>query len=315
MIIKTVYGEVESDDLSQFDIPKAALDFIEKRVEAVSLFFAEELDLTDIDEKETELIQEIMEIAVAEGFDDPPKAFALCEFTEEPLADITDRDGTYSVGGHDYYVLTDEEATAEAIDRAKSNIDDMGLELFGEDNQEYVVTNFVKTDWFDDALEESNRSYAEDIQGESAEDDRYVNRLHEEMVQMEVMEEPEYPAEPDEGDFDSEEEYDEAYSEWEDKVSDFKTDLESEVEGNIDAYVKKRNEEYPNSVKYWIDNMGMEDTVKTIKEQKLLDVNKAAAWVVDTDGRGSISSYDGEEHEHTVTYKGKKYTFYIFNMG
>jgi len=316
MEIKTIYGNIEYDDLEHFDIPAKTMAFIEEQKEANELFFQDEIDLTDVPTKFKDDVQVLAEVAIAENkFSEPERAFALSEYLDAKLADIEEVSGTtFSAEGGEYMLLTEDEADEEALERAKSLVEEMGLELFGEDNQEYVVDNFVKTDWFDEAMEESHRSYAEDMQGEDAEDsDIYANRLLEELVNYGVMDEPEYPDEPDEDDFESTEEYDEAFEQWENECSDIKSDLGSDAEDKIYDYVEKRNEEYDNGLEYWIETMGREEAVEQIKKMELLDAEKAAEWIVETDGRGpQLGTYDSGEDSYEVTYKGQDYDFYIY---
>lgn len=286
MEIITNYGSIDVHDLEDFDLSDEAKEFIKRHIDAVEMFFGDEVDLTAHDGDE-DLIQEFAEVAIAENkFSDPERAFALAEYTGNHLTDIEEAsygDNTYTAGGGEYMVLTDDEATEKAEEWAKDYYDGLDPEsvLYALEHHGFSE-DFIDVSWFNDAMEDYNRSYAEDIQSESA-SEPYINRLHEEMVDKGVLSEPEWPEEddftheredfereefdeeePDADDFETDEEYDEAYQEWESAQEEFEREqdeaeeahdeeqdrLEEEAQENYE----NAKEEYQNELESDVDN-------------------------------------------------------------
>jgi len=179
-----------------------------------------------------------------------------------------------------------EDAAHESV---KNLIDDIGIEGFNVD-----MEKFVDKSWFEDAEKESHEFYAQDIRDEaSSDDDRWVNRLHEELCDYGIMEELDLPEEPEE----DVEDYDTAYAEWEDECET----LRSEAEDKADSEMYELSEQMMSgdSVEWYIDNFGQESFNNTVKEQNLVDEDELAQYVVSIDGCGHVlSSYDGEEYEN-----------------
>jgi len=368
MEIKTNYGTIDYEDIELFDLSKETIAFIEKQKEAAEIFFGNEIDLIDVDIKFDEEIKELAEVAIAENkFTNPAKAFALSEYTEEPLTDIEEasyNEGEFNIGDDHYLVLTDEEADAYAKDRVKDLLDDIGIEGLSESAKEYIYENCVDTKWFDEVMAEHNDSYAYEIKEESSSDENvYVNRLHEEMVERNIMEEPDWPEEedyesedfvreefselePDADDFDTDEEYSDAYDEWEqrekefdeeqdrleeewdeeqerleednsnrfdDAVDEYRYELEHEVENKIDDFVESLNNDYEDGIDYFRQNFGSEEVERIAKEQSLVNIDEAVDYIIEVDGRGFSIAPDGEEDSIIIDYKKEKYEFYVYN--
>lgn len=274
MKINTIYGsiDIEPNNLKTYELSNEALDFIKRHFAAAEMFFAEEVDLTKISTDEN-LIQEFVEIVIIENkFTSPERAFALSMYTSDSLKEITESshdEAEFSTDSGDYLVLTDEEATERAEERAKSYYDDLDPEsvLYALEHHGFSE-DFIDVSWFNDTMDEYNRSYAEDIQSESA-SEPYINRLHEEMVDKGVLSEPKWPEEddftheredferekfdeeePDADDFETDEEYDEAYQEWESAQEKFEKEQDEAEEAHDeeqDRLEEEAQENYENA--------------------------------------------------------------------
>ena len=92
----------------------------------------------------------------------------------------------------EYIVLTEEEADEAAEESIKELINDMGLESFTEDFQQWILDNCVDSDWFAEYLEDYEIGYIEDIRCEEASYEEYKTRLDEEMGDAGVDTEDEF---------------------------------------------------------------------------------------------------------------------------
>ena len=92
----------------------------------------------------------------------------------------------------EYIVLTEEEADEAAEESIKESINDMGLESFTEDFQQWILDNCVDSDWFAEYLEDYYTSYIEDIRDEESDYEEYETRLAEEMEDAGVDTEEEF---------------------------------------------------------------------------------------------------------------------------
>ena len=174
--------------------------------------------------------------------------------------------------GKEYLVLTDEQATNAAINEIKSLYYDIGLESFTDNFVAAVIDNgYVDEYFFEEVMEGNNRVYAEDIKKEDGE--HYASRLIDEMVERGVI------GEDDIG-----------------EDGNLKDNVdEDEV---IDLFVGKLNDDYTDAVEWYKDQFGFEDLKRVVKEEDLVDIEKAAKMAIDWDGRGHfLSYYDGEEIE------------------
>ena len=92
----------------------------------------------------------------------------------------------------EYIVLTGEEADEAAEESIKESINDMGLESFTEDFQQWILDNCVDSDWFAEYLEDYEIGYIEDIRCEESDYEEYETRLAEEMEDAGVDTEEEF---------------------------------------------------------------------------------------------------------------------------
>ncbi len=313
MRVLTDQGNISLDNLEEFGLSEKALKFIKMRKDASEIFFSDDIDLRDPEDEFSDEIFEIGQVALIETkFSAPARAIALAQLTGDTYEDIEELNSTqFQIDGNEYIVLTDKEADDEAYERAKSFFDDMGIEGLSDHTKEYAYDNFVNTQWFDDAMNEHNENYAYDIKEEKADSSQYISRLHEEMVQHDVLPEPEWPEESDFEDDDGnvdEDAYEEARNKYEDELSDI-------VESSIDDFVTSLNDGYDSGLDYFKQNFGAEEVKSIIDDQNLLDEEGIIKYIIDADGRAMyLSPEEQHEESETVKYLGKEYEFYIFKL-
>jgi hypothetical protein len=155
------------------------------------------------------------------------------------------------VDGDEFKVLDDDEADEEFRQYQQNLWDDCGINSFTDWARDYILSNFVDEDWFEEVMRESYQWYVDDIKNEG-------NRLQEEMEEHGVETEEEY----------------------------------------IDCLC----EAYDNGVDWYRQNFGDEDFSKVVEQKDLIDFDKVIEWLKDTDGRGCIASYDGDEQEANGYY-------------
>ena len=116
---------------------------------------------------------------------------ALAEYLDISPEDIKEgyRENLFEVdeGSREYLVVTEDEAREEAKESILSLIDDLGLESFAESFRDWIYNNATDTGWFEDALRESQEFYVEDIEQETYGQDKYANRLIEELVDAGIL--------------------------------------------------------------------------------------------------------------------------------
>ncbi len=314
MRILTDQGNIDLDDLSQFELSNKTLKFIEMRKGASEIFFSEDIDLRDPGEDFADEIKEISDIALIDTkYSSPARAIALANLLSESFENIEEVNSTqFSVDGAEYAVLLDHEADEEAYEMAKSFFEDLGIEGLSDHAKQYVYDNFVNTKWFDDAMSENNEGYAHDIKDEKADSPEYISRLHEEMVQHDVMPEPEWPEESDfeneDGEID-EDSYEEARSKYEDELTDL-------VDSSIDDFVESLNDGYDDGLDYFRQNYGDDEIKEIVDKYNLLDEDGIIKYLLDADGRANyLAPYDYNEETESVTFDGKTYDFYIYRLG
>ena len=91
-------------------------------------------------------------------------------------------ENTFEVDGAEYLVFTEDEREKECYNYQKNLIDDMGLESFSGWAQDYIIDNFVNDEWFMDVMVESFEDYISGLNEELADDEKFENRLEEELV-------------------------------------------------------------------------------------------------------------------------------------
>ena len=356
MIFTTPHGDFNQYDLDNHDVSRDARLFVDSVQLTGQLFFCDKIDITSEVYKDSEyIVQELVEVLlVDEEFSEPEKGWALAEETKNKLPDIRESSEGYHIGDELYYVFTDEEADKRHTSRLTEDLKE-SFDSFSDYNVAYIAKNFVPVEWFNERRAESNHSYVTDIKEESSTDsDVYVNRLHEEMVDNHILDEPDWPIhefereefpnhylEPQLENFDDDDDDDgESFSiaheqwsneldTWEDEQNELELSAQSDYEYEKDAYTDKLNDEIDekisefienmvdgdvNGVNYWIDSYGIPDFHKTLIEYDLLAMDDAIEWLSTEEERSEISTYDGVETEVNITYKHEQYTFYIYRI-
>lgn len=170
----------------------------------------------------------------------------------------------------EYLVLTEKEAYDRAVEEIKSIYDDLGLESFTPNFQQWIIDNAIGDAWFVDAFDEMNQGYVDDIESES--DDVYENRLISELVDENILTEE---------DFDN---WGEDHPTLKDSVN---------LDEKKAEYVEKLAPTDP--IKEYKDEFG-NDTFKKAVDQAGIDLDMVAKEAIAQDGVAHfIALYDGDE--------------------
>ena len=168
--------------------------------------------------------------------------------------------------GAEYRVyLNEDDAYDDAVERVTQDAEE-NLEYF---NKDFVMQHLDEdiNKFFREVYDEMNVSYANDIKLEG--DDKYDNRLIEEMVMYGLMSK-------------SDAESGEASEIAEDRIDDFVETLTSDQMTGGDG------------IDYYRDAFGEDELYKLLQNNNLIDIDSLSQDAVDTDGIGHfISSYDG----------------------
>lgn len=207
---------------------------------------------------------------------------ALAEYLEINPEDIKEgyRENIFEVdeGSREYLVVTEDEAREEAKESILSLIDDLGLESFTESFREWIYNNATNVGWFEDALRELEEFYVEDIEQETYGQDKYANRLIEELVDAGILSDEDLVPE-DEEDEDSLLTYD-------------GDDLDSLKEEFVDYLVDGAGD----PVEYYVDNFGYDSMKELVESNNLIDWDLVADQCIEEDGIvHNLSTYDGKE--------------------
>ena len=92
----------------------------------------------------------------------------------------------------EYIVLTEEEAYDAAKESIRNLIEDLSLESFSKDYQEWILDTCVDKEWFDEYLEEYYSNYIDEIRYEESGYKEYETMLDEEMDEAGVDTEEEF---------------------------------------------------------------------------------------------------------------------------
>lgn len=202
----------------------------------------------------------------------------ICEILNIDIEDVESYDNGVLVlnSGEEYLVFSDYDDAYEAAVRSAEDIfEDVGVDV-DHLSQFFNMSEYIDTDWFDDALRESMEYYVEDIANEWESDDH--TRLYHEMVDAGII---------DEIDDDDDEEY----------ITD------REKEDFIDYLVEQQGD----GVEWYRFNFGDSDFNSVIIDKGLIDLHKLAEGCVDIDGvEHFLASYDGNEISDG--------TFYIYRI-
>ncbi len=209
------------------------------------------------------------------------KRLALAEhlgIDESELEDSDYGENTFEYDGMEYLVLDDQEAYEATYNDIEELIDDMGLEAFSENMQNWILENAIDYD-FEKAYREMEEGYVEDIENEESRE--FDNRLIEEMYDADILTDDDF-VEYEDGEIDHETLKDEV------DLNDKKEEFIDYLLDNISDF----REEF-------IDEFGIDEILRLVKEGYAdVDMDAIVDRVIRWYGRGpSLASYDGEERE------------------
>lgn len=209
------------------------------------------------------------------------KAKALAEHLGISVDDVKIEDDPYYDWACEYttpegvFTVMDYDESMEAVKQDIENlVDDIGLESFSEEFQDWVVDNaLTPSDWFEDVCEESSEFYASDIAYES--DDTYGSRLAQECVDAGIISDDDF------------------------ENGEYVGSLDLTTEYSDYLFNRDREDYDGNFYRWYVDNFGSSEIRSLIKEGKLsFDIDTIAEAVVDADGFGnSLASWDGDTVE------------------
>ena len=162
------------------------------------------------------------------------------------------------------YLVVDEDGAREyAKQNIENFIDEMGIEGFTQDFQDWIKENALDEDFFEDLFIETYTHNVDDIEGEY--DDQYENRLIAELIEKGIIED----GEQNEEDFD---------------IDDAKAQYVTKLVDGIDDYVQE-----------YIFQFG--DTEDLIRQNpSIINIDAIVEEAIDWDGVAHfIAYYDGKE--------------------
>lgn len=213
---------------------------------------------------------------------------ALAQFLGIDVDEVEEgySDHIYEADGDEYWVSDYDDAYEGALEDCKNLFDDLGLEAVSESTQEYFLENeeYCSYPW-EDAMHESNLSYANDIDSESGYDG-YATRLVAEAIEEGCIKDRDC-FENEDGELDYEDK---------DELAEM---LADSMDENYDSM-----SEYFESIygRNWTREM------KDILDE-YIDFDACAEYVIDNDGiANTLARYDGRENTEKVDGE----TYYIY---
>ena len=159
---------------------------------------------------------------------------------------------------------TEKDAEEKAIEQVREDLEE-NPDYF---NQDWLMNYIDGRDFFEEALNEMNYSYVQDIESES--DKKYANRLIAEMVENGILDE------------------DDAQSGNAEELAEYYKD------DYIALLTQEKLDEGNDGLDYFINNFGENETYGMVVDNNLIDMDKASQDAVNSDGIAHfISSYDG----------------------
>lgn len=192
----------------------------------------------------------------------------------------------------EFFVGTYDESYEAAKQDVLNTLDEIGIDALSPD---YDWTEFVDDDYFEEAYEEMDRVYFEDIKLENDRNNIYANRLIQELVQdWNILSDDDLVMNED-GLLDLADE----------------DDYDDYIEQGTEARMNDIKDYYGTYAKAYLYELGEENFNAYIKEygDSIINYDDMAEDIVNTDGMGnSLARYDGVENE--VSVNGTDY--YIF---
>ena len=184
------------------------------------------------------------------------------------------RNNTFTVNNEEYLVLTEDEADEAAKESIQNLIDAMGFESFSPDFQSHIIDWHLEESFFQEYMDDSNRSYAEGIESESS--STFQNRLIEECYNSGIITDDDFEQDGDEPDY-------------------YACTLDTDE--LIDKYVDSKSNEDP--VEWYRSTFGDTELSDILKSNpNIVDWDSVIDDSIEQDGRGNtLASYDGIELE------------------
>lgn len=200
------------------------------------------------------------------------KKQALAEYLNQDINKIEEvYDNCFEVGNQEYMVLTDSEATSAAIESVQNVIDDCGVNcIIGWEK-------FIDGRKFKGYIYKDQKNYCANIADEN--DDTYGNRLIQECVEEEIINDDDFATIIDENG-NEQIDYNNCLIDKNDLIEQYAVYL------------------YQQNIKQPLEYMLSIYTAKELLEYfpNCIDLKRLIKYVIDVDGRGHcISSYDGKE--------------------
>jgi hypothetical protein len=193
---------------------------------------------------------------------------SISKSSEENTYDVEDEDAQY-------IVCTEDEAHDYAAEDIREIFNEMGLEAFSEDFQDWILNNAIDEHAFEDDQHYSNEGYADDIDEEA--DSEFESRLISEMYDKDILTDDDFNKDEN-GDVDHKSLKDSV--DMEAKKEEFVNELDSQ-ESPLDW----AKEIYSDS-----------DLAEMIKNNNDIDIDAVVEECIDEDGVAHfIASYDDEE--------------------
>ena len=172
-----------------------------------------------------------------------------------------------------FLVMDEEEALKAVEEEHEWFIDDLGIEGYTPEFQDWIYENAVDQEFFEELCEEDYKYYAEDIKTES--NQKYGNRLNEECIEAKLIEESEI--------------VDGEYTGEKDLVEELANHLTEEVRKGYNG----------NFAKHYAFNFGNENLKYVMKHNSVdVDYKAIAEESVSWDSYGHyLSRYDGKTIE------------------
>ena len=207
---------------------------------------------------------------------------ALADYLEvdpETLSEGYDETIVETEDGEEYYVVTYDEAEELARESIEGFLDEFGITGFTSDFQSWILDNAVSSEWFEEAMRESNEFYFDDILADTAGSDEFETRAIEELYERGIL--------TDE-DFEEDEDGNPDYSTLKDGIypEDYKDDFVESMMEDWDA------------IEWYRDNFGDEAFNEAVVEHNCVNTDLIVSECVEWDGIAHfIATYDGEELE------------------
>ena len=202
---------------------------------------------------------------------------------------------TGNFSGREYRVGTEDEADYEALDHAKQQIDDLGVEQYNsgfvEDYMdERAIENYFR-DFYDGDVRDNIDSYFDESEyGITDEEEEEIEELENKISQMEDLQS------------ETEEDSDE-WNNYEEQIDAMKEEIE-EIQNRVREPTPAQIEEKVDEIMRDI----MDDPLDKLKEWDMpvkdwVDTDAMAQGIVDSDGYGIMSGYDGSYDSEYVLEK------------